>query len=209
MTNMTKALAVAALFFLGAGAVVRAADEAGVAVDVGNADNPHGPLKDTCATCHGPEGWKPAKIARSFDHGRFRFPLEGAHVQTACRACHLNLVFKEVGSSCTSCHQDIHRGELGDDCARCHTPRSFIDRARMGRAHQLTRFPLVGAHAAADCEACHVLHTNRRYVNTPTECVACHLQDYYATRNPNHVAGGYSRNCVACHYPVSFYGGRP
>ncbi len=48
--------------------------------------NPHGPLKDTCATCHGAEGWKPVKIARSFDHGRFRFPLEGAHVQAACRS---------------------------------------------------------------------------------------------------------------------------
>jgi hypothetical protein len=47
------------------------------------------------------------------------------------------------------------------------------------------------------------------YVNTPTECVACHLRDYYATRDPNHVAGGFSQNCVECHYTVSFYGGRP
>jgi Zn finger protein HypA/HybF involved in hydrogenase expression len=195
MTNLTKALAVVALFLLGAGGVVRAAAEA---------DNPHGPLKDKCATCHGPEGWKPAKIARSFDHGRFRFSLEGAHVQTACRACHLNLVFSEVSSDCVSCHQDRHRGEFGDDCTLCHTPISFIDRARMGRAHQRTRFPLTGAHAAADCEACHHLRANRTYVNTPTECFACHVQDYLA-----HHGAGFPTNCVDCHYPVSFQGGRP
>jgi len=201
MANPLRTLAIAAFLLLGAGLLVRAADEAGEAKKV---DNPHGPLKDTCATCHGPEGWKPVKIAPSFDHGRFRFPLEGAHGQTACRACHLNLVFSEVGSTCTSCHQDSHRGENGDDCARCHTPRSFVDRTRMGRAHQLTRFPLTGAHAAADCEACHVLHANRRYVNTPTECVACHLQDFYA-----HHGIGESQNCVQCHYTVAFRGGRP
>jgi hypothetical protein len=192
-----RVLVLATVLIIAAGGAIRAVE------------NPHGPLTDSCATCHGSEGWTPAKITRSFDHGRFRFPLEGAHGQTACRACHLNLVFKEVGTSCVSCHQDVHRGEFADDCALCHTPRSFIDRARMGRAHQLTRFPLTGAHAAADCEACHQLHANRRYVNTPTECVACHLQDYYATRDPNHVQGDFSRNCVECHYTVTFYGGRP
>lgn len=166
--------------------------------------NPHGPLKDTCATCHGAEGWKPAKIAPSFDHGRFRFALEGAHVQAACRGCHLDLVFGEVGGTCVSCHQDAHRGELGNDCANCHTPQSFIDRARMGRAHQLTRFPLTGAHAGADCEACHVVRANRMYVNTPVDCVACHLADYNATRDPNHVASGFGQSCQDCHSTVAF-----
>ena len=193
-----KALALAALFLFGAGTLVRAADEAK------QTGNPHGPLKDTCATCHSPEGWKPVKIARSFDHRRFGFPLEGTHVQAACRACHLNLVFAEVGTTCTSCHQDAHRGEFGDDCGRCHTPRSFVDRGRMRRAHQLTRFPLTGAHAGADCEACHVLHANRMYVNTPTDCVACHLPDYLA-----HHGAGFPQNCVQCHYTVAFRAGRP
>ena len=209
MKYPTKTLVFAVLLLPCAGVGVRAAAEADASVDAKQVGNPHGPLKDTCATCHGPEGWRPAKIAPSFDHGRFRFSLEGAHAQTTCRACHLNLFFSEVGSTCVSCHQDIHRGELGFDCARCHTPRSFIDRARMVRAHQLTRFPLTGAHAGADCEACHRVRANRMYVNTPSECVACHLQDYYASRNPNHVAGGYSQDCAQCHYPISFHGGRP
>jgi len=198
---MRKPIFLTALLFLGAVTGALAADAAPEAKDSGN---PHGPLKDSCATCHGAEGWKPAKIDRSFDHGRFRFPLEGAHVQTACRACHLGLVFSEIGGSCDSCHQDAHRGELGNDCANCHTPRSFIDRARMGRAHQLTRFPLTGAHAGADCEACHVVRANRMYVNTPVDCVACHLTDYNATRDPNHVASGFAQTCQDCHNTVSF-----
>jgi hypothetical protein len=201
LTIAAVSLAVAGA--LGAGALAAAAD------DAKQGDNPHGKLEDACATCHGPESWKRAKIAPSFDHGRFGFPLEGAHSQAACRACHLNLVFSEVASTCNACHQDAHRGEFGDDCVKCHTPRSFQDRGRMRRAHQLTRFPLTGAHAGADCEACHVLHANRMYVNTSTECVSCHLQDYRATRNPNHVVGGYPQTCADCHYTVSFYGGRP
>jgi hypothetical protein len=198
-----RALVIAALLLASPCASLTAAAEGR------EADNPHGPLKDSCALCHGPAGWRPAKISPSLDHARFGFPLEGTHVQADCRACHLNLVFSEVGTTCVSCHQDAHRGELGDDCAKCHTPRSFVDRSRMRRAHQLTRFPLTGAHAGADCEACHVLHANRMYVNTPTECVACHLQDYLATRNPNHVAGGFPQTCAECHYTVSFPGGRP
>lgn len=197
------AFMIAALLLLGA---IAPAGAAGEARDTGN---PHGPLKDSCAMCHGPAGWKPAKISPTLDHGRFGFPLEGAHDRTDCRACHLNLVFSEIGTTCVSCHQDVHRGELGDDCAKCHTPRSFIDRARMRRAHQATRFPLTGAHAGADCEACHVLHANRMYVNTPTACVACHLQDYLATRDPNHVVSGFPQDCAQCHYTVTFHGGRP
>ena len=167
-------------------------------------DNPHGPLADTCETCHAPDGWRPVRVAKSFDHARFRFPLEGTHLQTTCRACHLNLVFKEVASACVSCHQDAHRGELGDNCALCHTPRSFIDRQRMRRAHQTTRFPLVGAHAGADCEACHTLRGNQHYVNTPTDCASCHIQDYNATQDPDHALSGFSQNCQDCHNTVAF-----
>lgn len=187
-----------ALALLGAGGAVRAAS------DVRAVGNPHGPLRDECSTCHGPNAWVPAQIPQWFDHGRFAFPLEGTHVQAACRSCHLSLVFSESPDKCSECHQDAHRGELGNDCALCHTPRSFIDRSRMRRAHMTTRFPLTGAHAGADCENCHSVSANRMYVNTPTDCVACHLQDYYATRSPNHLTVGFSQDCVSCHNTVAF-----
>ena len=30
-------------------------------------ENPHGRFRDACANCHGADGWKPARIARTFD----------------------------------------------------------------------------------------------------------------------------------------------
>jgi hypothetical protein len=205
MTNRWRALAFAAIAVLGVGR----SGYAGEAQPVKPTDNPHGPLKDACVTCHGSDGWRPAKIAPSFDHAKSGFALEGTHAQTACRACHISLVFARAGTACVSCHQDAHRGELGDDCARCHTPRSFLDRERMRRAHLTTRFPLTGAHLGADCEACHVRRIGRMYVNTPTECVSCHLQDYDATRDPNHVQGGFSQDCADCHRTITFHEVKP
>jgi hypothetical protein len=83
--------------------------------------------------------------------------------------------------------------------------RSFIDRSAMTRAHQLTRFPLTGAHLAADCESCHqptageMLFTMR--VST---CNECHARNYQATSNPNHAAVGFTRDCAQCHVAVSW-----
>ena len=49
------------------------------------------------------------------------------------------------------------------------------------------------SHVTAACTDCHV---NGRYQGTSHECVACHLKDYQATRDPNHAQAGYSTDCV-------------
>lgn len=174
--------------------------------------NPHGSYVEECGLCHSAAAWIPARISPKFDHAKFGFPLDGAHAQTACRACHASLDFSKVKpkSACLGCHEDVHQGEFGQDCARCHTARSFIDHARMARAHNITRFPLTGAHLATDCEACHRPggqgHLN--YVNLRIDCVACHLDDYNATTNPSHTAGNFSTDCTECHSPVSWRAAR-
>ena len=168
--------------------------------------NPHGRLQQPCAACHGSEGWVPAKISAAFDHAKTGFPLAGAHAQTTCRSCHSSLDFKGTPRDCASCHRDVHRGELGADCARCHTPRSFIDRSGLARAHQQTRFPLTGAHVAVDCERCHTPTPQGRltFVNRASDCVDCHRTEYESTRNPDHQAGGISTNCTQCHGTTSW-----
>jgi hypothetical protein len=177
----------------------------GLGVRAADSGSPHGPLKDKCEVCHRPDAWRPARIDRSFNHSKFAFPLEGVHRQTDCRACHMSLVFAQVPSVCAPCHQDPHVGELGDDCGRCHTPRSFIDRERMARAHQVTRFPLQGAHLTTDCDACHARPSgNLVYVNLPSQCSDCHLDDYLATSDPDHQASGFSTDCRECHTQFSF-----
>jgi len=197
---MTRALIAAfSAAALLAGAALRAPGQQTVT-------NPHGELKEPCAACHSPDAWKPAKISAGFKHAPKQFPLDGAHAQTNCRACHTSLTFKGTSTKCADCHQDIHRGELGSNCALCHSPRNFLDRSVMTQRHQTTRFPLTGAHVMADCMSCHppVQQGHMTFVGRPVECVACHMPAYVATANPPHQAAGFPTVCEACHTTVSW-----
>jgi hypothetical protein len=169
--------------------------------------NPHGKLAQPCADCHSPAGWTPAHISGAFDHSKAAgFRLAGAHMTTACRSCHTALDFTGTARACVACHTDPHQGEVGTDCARCHTSRSFLDRAAMTRAHQLTRFALTGTHLTVDCEACHTRapQGRLRFVAVSAQCAGCHLPDYQAARDPDHTAGGFSTDCAQCHAPITW-----
>ena len=61
--------------------------------------------------------------------------------------------------------------------------------------HTITEFPLTGAHTNVECAQCHSPNQNR----ISSECVACHMQDYSKTVNPNHQAAGISTDCISCH----------
>lgn len=163
--------------------------------------SPHGSLDVSCTTCHRSDGWTPVKISKSFNHAKLGFVLTGAHTSANCRSCHSSLDFKGTTGTCASCHTDVHRGELGADCSRCHTARSFLDRSAMARAHQLTRFPLEGAHLSADCTSCHTpaAQGGQQFVARQTTCVGCHQAEYASARNPDHSGGGFPRDCSQCH----------
>ncbi|HEX7078333.1 MAG TPA: cytochrome c3 family protein [Candidatus Eisenbacteria bacterium] len=178
-----------------------AATGVAAAAEKAEVKNPHGSFRAECNLCHGESGWTPARISRRFDHGKFGFPLEGAHAAAGCRACHASLDFAKAPTACLSCHEDVHRGELGVACERCHTTRSFIDRIGMVRMHRTTRFPLIGSHAAVDCEGCHRPEPSGhlRFTAMSVECVSCHLTEYQRTTNPNHAASGFPTDCGSCH----------
>jgi len=194
----------AAAFALSAMAVAPAWAQSG-------SGSPHGKLDLPCATCHGPDGWKPARISATFRHEAFGLVLDGAHVTAPCASCHKSLDFGAgTPAECAACHRDVHRGELGSACARCHTTRAFIDQAAMFRAHQQTRFPLEGPHAAVDCETCHTPapQGGLTWVNRPTECQGCHLPEFRAATDPDHVRAGFTQRCTDCHSGSSWAGGR-
>lgn len=172
--------------------------------------HPHGDFKEDCALCHDAKGWKPAKISAKFDHGRYGFTLAGAHAASGCRSCHASLEFRGASATCIGCHEDPHRGELGMECGRCHGSRSFVDRGPMVRAHLMTRLPLVGQHAAVECESCHppAAQGHMQFVNTPADCQSCHLADYDAARNPDHRGGGFSTDCARCHTAMGWNSAR-
>ena len=170
---------------------------------------PHGDWQEDCSFCHRDEQWLPVQPTKDFDHAKY-FALEGAHRTAACRACHASLEFprNRGRKACVSCHQDVHRGEFGLDCARCHTPLSFIDRSFMTRDHRTYRFPLTGAHVAADCEACHRPQPQgaMSYLSLPTECADCHFNPSFPTAPQRPPPAGHPDrvDCETCHDTVAF-----
>ncbi len=171
-------------------------------------DEHRGQLGTRCEQCHNQRDWIPE--GQILMHNRTRFPLVGAHVGAACFRCHPGAQvgnFARAPVRCEACHQSrAFQADNPDhaaqgwthDCQRCHTPIAW-----QGAGFRHTRFPLTGAHAAADCSAC---HHNGIYSGLPHDCAACHLSDYQAAQNPNHVSGGFPTNCEACHNTTSWRG---
>jgi hypothetical protein len=165
-------------------------------------DNPHGKdFKISCDKCHSSKGWFLDKEIYSFNHNTTRLPLKGSHADVTCRKCHQSLVFSEAKTQCSDCHNDVHQATVGLDCERCHTPVSWLVN-NITEIHQMSRFPLVGAHRMADCIDCHKSENFVRFDVIGVNCVDCHRQDYQATTNPDHVTAGFSEDCSGCH-PVN------
>jgi hypothetical protein len=156
-------------------------------------DDPHqGQLGSRCERCHGEANWR--RVV-SFDHDVTRFPLIGRHAIVPCEECHRSLVFKGTSPACASCHQDQHHeGRLTPNCGLCHNPNGWT-RWRFDHGTQ-TRYPLIGAHSALDCQACHVAR-NVAKITLATDCFSCHRQD-------DAHRGSLGRLCERCHSTISF-----
>jgi hypothetical protein len=149
-----------------------------------------GTLGKKCAACHVTADWK--KVV--FKHNKVtRFPLKKRHNKLACRTCHMGPDPKKekLGTACFTCHQkdDVHKGQEGKLCNGCHNEAGWG--AEVFFDHDLTRFPLIGLHATASCEECHL---TRKYRNTVLECIGCH--------KPKDVhEGRLGIDCKLCHNP--------
>ena len=166
--------------------------------------NPHGPLEIPCENCHTAAGWMPLRATPEFNHDQTKYPLRGMHKGVTCTQCHANPVFTDVRKNCADCHADIHLRKFGPDCAQCHTVQGWFTSKQQVRNHQ-NLFPLIGAHAAVECEACHKSFVGGQYRVLPY-CSACHLAEFKATTNPNHVALKFSQTCDSCHSQDSWLG---
>ena len=155
----------------------------------------HGQAYGTdCLACH--DGVD--RYGKQFDHSQLSFPLEGGHSGLECVECHASARSADdlqgTPNVCAACHleDDPHQGSMGMDCDQCHTP---LDWEQVTFDHAQTGFALSGKHEGLRCEQC---HTPERSVGglgqTPTECVACHLQD-------DAHQGGLGTDCGQCHTP--------
>lgn len=169
------------------------------------AQSPHGEnLAFECAQCHNPSGWEVDGQNIAFDHGeQTAFALEGTHTVIDCRLCHEDLIFEGAQMDCFSCHEDMHSMTVGNDCARCHNSTSWLV-DEIPELHEENGFPLLGAHTNLSCVECHISETNLRFDRLGNECINCHQDDYLATEFPNHIAAGYSTNCLDCHTVLDF-----
>ena len=168
------------------------------AQDYNRTKNPHGPLKDACESCHTTVSWKPPRPFPDFNHKNTRYALQGLHKKVGCMQCHVKLVFSNVGSQCADCHADIHRRQLGSACDQCHTVQGWRTVAQNVNGH-LNRFPLMGAHSALECEACHRSAAVGLFRGLRTDCVSCHLNDFNNAKSIDHKAAGFSTQCETCH----------
>ncbi len=188
------------------------------------AQSPHGAnFKVNCAACHtsagweipydawdrnGPvfsrvTGWRIGWDTMGFDHNKTNFPLQGQHTRVDCRSCHETLVFSDAKTGCISCHTDMHKGTVGTDCARCHTTNNWLV-DNIAELHQDNGFPLLGAHALANCTDCHKSESALQFNRIGNACINCHASDYATTANPDHKNAGFSTNCVDCHDVTRF-----
>jgi len=182
-------LLILAFFLLAKGAGAQAS---------GGTHSPHGSLAVPCQNCHTASAWKPIRAVPEFDHNQTRYPLRGMHAAVTCTQCHVKMVFSNVGQRCQDCHADVHRRQLGANCEQCHTVRGWQVANKDIQNHN-NRFPLTGAHAAVDCDACHKNGANSRFQTMSTACYSCHQSDFTKTSNPNHVTAKFSTLCETCH----------
>lgn len=143
-----------------------------------------------CASCHGEESWLESK----FDHDRKTdFPLRGAHRDAGCQACHEEGSDPDkTDSDCYSCHKnkDAHFGQEGKQCDKCHNESTWwLKDVRFD--HELSEFPLIGQHAVAGCESCHLTSA---FKDAGSNCIDCHRSD-----DAHELTLG--RACQRCHNP--------
>ena len=136
--------------------------------------------------CHRPTSW----TAVLFDHGsRTGMPLNGAHRNLNCDACHKDRIFTGAPSDCYSCHHEDPRKQMtrNQPWAPVSRPRARSVICRHARAPRRRlvqpwlELPPEGEHATQHCAAC---HNNRVYHGTSRDCYGCHRSSYERTRRP-------------------------
>jgi hypothetical protein len=155
-------------------------------------DNHRGRYGKKCHSCHKQNNWGGSQ----FDHTEnTRFPLRGKHKKLICASCHQGVLSEEnLSVECNSCHRadDVHKSKQGEQCQHCHQDTGWSEGVLFD--HGLTHFPLLGMHALATCEECHI---SAAFQDTETKCNACHGED-----DKHKTALG--SDCKQCHNPNSW-----
>jgi Cytochrome c7 and related cytochrome c len=170
------------------------------------------PFGRACATCHSSILWLglPASVGFAA-HPRTAYPLTGRHESVKCAGCHKPEMPREARyrslafGRCEDCHQDQHHGEFAKadrgECKPCHTTSGFYPALFALAAHDSTRFPLVGKHAASPCLSCHKALRPRFDLRVEKQaCADCHANPHGDQFAKEMADGG----CAHCHEPIGW-----
>lgn len=146
--------------------------------------------KSDCKDCHelnSPFTQTTFDIKR---HEQSNFKLNGAHLATACIACHQKepqWKFKNIGTECIDCHKNNHENQISEkyypknNCTNCHNESNWTV---IQFDHKKTGYLLEGKHAITTCRDCHFkniqeqnsnnIYTIQRFKLQKDDCVQCH-----------------------------------
>ncbi len=169
-----------------------------------------------CAACHTTASFAELAGVDAFDHARWTgFALIGEHASAACQECHATRTtpdahgrsFGRVAESfpgspqdCATCHVDAHDGFFARrapdvQCSACHDPHGFESAGQSFEHARWTEFELDGAHARAECRACHPEDSGD--ARSRSNALAAP-----ARRTTIHTGEGSFQRCSTCHADV-------
>ena len=178
---------------------------------------------NACATCHTPEGFKPAKLFNHNNQAMADFPLTGLHKKVDCAKCHTTITddttpgtafpapaartYLQMNDlphqSCVDCHEDVHRGAFGRNCTQCHSTagwQQILQSAEDFGFHDKTKFPLRGSHTSVACKSCHGPFAGEKAVFKGLrhgQCADCHIDAHVAQLAVDPKTGVVA--CERCH----------
>lgn len=163
-----------------------------------------------CKVCHTNAGFTPSTFSLE-QHNKTRFKLEGAHMATACMACHKqqkDWKFSKMGLKCVECHTNVHKGHIEDkfmpdqNCTLCHNVKTW---KAVQFDHNTTGYKLEYAHAKTSCASCHYRKNDNGiktqvFEGTSRKCSSCHKDSHMGQFE---VDG--QTKCIRCHGTDDFH----
>jgi len=154
---------------------------------------------ENCLSCHDGKD----RMTR-VNHQILALPLQGAHLEIDCIACHVGGQFEGIPSDCVNCHEEpaIHLGVFSQDCAACHSAAGWtpavLDGQTFDHAAQ-TNFSLVHHTTTSNgtpmvCSDCHQQTLQSFSQQT---CITCHRQDAPVFMETHFAQFG--TECTSCH----------
>jgi Class III cytochrome C family/Cytochrome c7 and related cytochrome c len=148
--------------------------------------------------------------AQSFEKLVMPGPVAQAHakIEGECGKCHVAFKSSAQTQLCLDCHKDVAAdvraktgfhgrapAVAGADCKTCHTEHEgrgadIVGLNRDAFRHELTDYPLHGAHVHLACERCHA--AKEKFRDARSRCADCHSRD-------DAHKGRLGTDCAHCH----------